>query len=121
MNRMKKNRAAILLLCLVMGLTGCASQGVVTEQVALPAPQLPQAPYNDSRQDVEQTVLLYLPSVGGEKLVTVPVRRRFPFPGIRRKRCAGFCTPIPVTITPLLFRKTLLCPAPIRWRCRGIR
>lgn len=77
MNRMKKNRAAILLLCLVMGLTGCASQGVVTEQVALPAPQLPQAPYNDSRQDVEQTVLLYLPSVGGEKLVTVPVKAAF--------------------------------------------
>ena len=70
---MKKHTAAILLLCLVMVLGGCATKGVVTEQAVLPSPQPPEAPYNDSRQDVKRTVLLYLPSAGGEKLVTVPV------------------------------------------------
>lgn len=77
MKRMKKNTAAILLLCLVTVLGGCATKGVVTEQTVLPSPQLPEVPYNDSRQDVKQTVVLYLPSPDGEKLVTVPVEATF--------------------------------------------
>lgn len=74
---MKKYRAVILLLCLVLAMGGCASKDMATEKTVLPAPVPAQAPRNDSRQDVERTALLYLPSVDGDKLVTVPVEAGF--------------------------------------------
>lgn len=67
----------MLLLCLALVMGGCASKGVVTEKSVLPTPQPVEAPYHDSRQDVQQTILMYLPSVEGDKLVTVPAEAMF--------------------------------------------
>lgn len=67
----------LCLLCVLVLLGGCASQDKETQSQTLPTPSPAEAPYNDSMQDAVRTVLLYLPSADGDKLVTVPVEEAF--------------------------------------------
>lgn len=74
---MKKYRIGLCLLCLTLALSGCASPNKGAEMKNLPSPAVPEAPNNDGMQDVKRTVLLYLPSADGEKLVSVPMEATF--------------------------------------------
>ena len=72
MNDRWKRLGCLLAACLM--LTGCAAQeSGTTAQLTLPPAQYRHAaPENDTSQGYEQTVLLYLPSLDGTKLLAVP-------------------------------------------------
>ena len=67
-----KRWGCLIAVCLL--LTGCAAQESGTAvQLTLPPAQYPHAaPENDINQSYEQTVMLYLPSLDGTKLLAVP-------------------------------------------------
>lgn len=66
-------RALLCLLCVMVGLGGCASREEAPAQPTLPPPEeAAMIPLNDTQQGSEQTVLLYLPSVDGTALAAVP-------------------------------------------------
>ncbi len=77
MNHRRKRMGCLLAACLL--LTGCAVQeSAVTAQLTLPPAQYRRsAPENDVNQGYEQTVMLYLPSLDGTKLLTVPQTASF--------------------------------------------
>ncbi len=66
----------LCLLCVCALLTGCQSQGsVAAVQVTLPPVALKgNAPTADAEKAYEQTVMMYLPSLDGTRLLTVPQR-----------------------------------------------
>ena len=72
MNHRWKRMICLMAACLL--LTGCASrEGTATVQLTLPPAQYRRAaPENDADQGYEQTVMLYLPSLDGSKLLAVP-------------------------------------------------
>ena len=72
-----KNRRLVCLLCLMclcVAITGCVPNDVApAASITLPpAARIYEAPENDSQQGYEQTVLLYLPSLDGTRLIAVP-------------------------------------------------
>ena len=70
----------LCLLCVCALLTGCQSQGsVAAVQVTLPPVALKgNAPTTDAEKAYEQTVMMYLPSLDGTRLLTVPQRVAVP-------------------------------------------
>lgn len=73
MNHRWKRLGCLIAACLM--LTGCAAQESAgsSAQLTLPPAQYRHtAPENDMKQDYEQNVLLYLPSLDGAKLLAVP-------------------------------------------------
>ena len=77
METMKHRLSGFLcLLCVCALLTGCQSQGsVAAVQVTLPPVIMKgNAPTADAEKAYEQTVMMYLPSLDGTRLLTVPQR-----------------------------------------------
>ena len=77
METMKHRLSGFLcLLCVCALLTGCQSQGsVAAVQVTLPPVALKgNAPTADAEKAYEQTVMMYLPSLDGTRLLAVPQR-----------------------------------------------
>lgn len=73
MNHRLKRLGCLIAACLM--LTGCAAQesaGTSAQLTLPPAQYRHAAPENDTRQDYEQAVVLYLPSLDGTKLLAVP-------------------------------------------------
>ena len=68
------------LLCVCVLLAGCQSQGqVASVQVTLPPVAIKRdAPTADAEMAYEQTVMMYLPSLDGTRLVAVPHRMLMP-------------------------------------------
>ena len=68
------------LLCVCALLAGCQSQGqVASVQVTLPPVAIKRdAPTADADMAYEQTVMMYLPSLNGTRLVAVPQRVLLP-------------------------------------------
>ncbi len=74
---MKHRRISLLcLLCACALLAGCQSQGQVAAVQATLPPVAPkwEAPAADAENAYEQTVMMYLPSLDGTRLVAVPQR-----------------------------------------------
>lgn len=88
MKKMKKIKAGMILLCLAVALSGCAAKEAAVSKDALPSPQPVSAPRNDARQNVQKTCLLYLPSVEGNQLFSVPVEAEF---SVSRHRAEKLC------------------------------
>lgn len=89
----KTSRAWLCLLCIMVALGGCASREEAGMQPTLPPPEGPaMVPQNDMNQASEQTVLLYLPSLDGTRLVAVPCKARL---SVSRHSAEALC--------PLLF------------------
>ena len=94
----------LCLLCISIFLSGCASQ----PSAGAPGVTLPPvtskrtAPENDINQSYSQTALLYLPSLDGTRLVSIPETVKLsaaPAP----KPCARRFLPIPAQSTPRLW------------------
>ncbi|MBR3017746.1 MAG: GerMN domain-containing protein [Clostridia bacterium] len=70
----------ICLLCVCASLSGCQSrESVAAVQVTLPPAEVKQtAPTADANTAYEQTVMMYLPSLDGARLVAVPQRVAVP-------------------------------------------
>ena len=81
METMKRRLSGfVCLLCVCALLTGCRSQGsVASVQVTLPPVAAKgNAPAADADQAYEQTVMMYLPSLDGTRLLAVPQRVMVP-------------------------------------------